>query len=72
MENVDMNVIGGMCMLAMFLFAVYFLPWGVAACRNHKRSWGVFWLNLLAGWSLIGWIVAISWAIIGEAEGGNA
>ncbi|CAB5001001.1 unannotated protein [freshwater metagenome] len=34
------------------------LPWALAAVRDVPH-WGVFWLNLLLGWTVIGWIVAL-------------
>lgn len=36
----------------------YMLPWAIAAVRD-VRHWSVFWVNLLLGWTLIGWIVAL-------------
>ncbi len=36
----------------------YMLPWAIAAVRDVKH-WGVFWLNLLLGWTVIGWIIAL-------------
>ena len=38
--------------------AGYMAPWAVAAVRDVKH-WGVFWVNLLLGWTIIGWIVAL-------------
>lgn len=38
--------------------AGYMLPWAIAAVRD-VRHWGVFWVNLLLGWTIIGWIVAL-------------
>ena len=40
------------------LTAGYMLPWALAAVRDVPH-WGVFWLNLLLGWTIIGWIVAL-------------
>lgn len=37
----------------------YFLPWAVAASRGKSNSLAVFLVNLLLGWTLIGWIVAL-------------
>lgn len=37
----------------------YMLPWMVAALRGKSNHWGVFWLNLLLGWTLLGWVVAL-------------
>lgn len=36
----------------------YMLPWAIAAVRDVKH-WGVFWLNLLLGWTILGWILAL-------------
>ncbi len=37
---------------------LYMLPWAIAAFRDVKH-WGVFWVNLLVGWTIIGWIIAL-------------
>ncbi|MCB0922082.1 MAG: superinfection immunity protein [Actinobacteria bacterium] len=36
----------------------YMLPWAIAAVRDVPH-WGVFWLNLLLGWTIVGWIIAL-------------
>ncbi len=41
----------------------YMLPWAIAAVRGTANSWAVFWVNLLLGWTVIGWIVALVMAI---------
>lgn len=38
--------------------AGYMLPWAIAAVRDVPH-WAVFWVNLLLGWTIIGWIVAL-------------
>lgn len=40
----------------------YLLPWAIAASRGKRNSGGIFWLNLLAGWTVIGWIIALAMA----------
>lgn len=37
----------------------YMLPWAIAATRGKSNSGAIFWINLLLGWSVIGWIVAL-------------
>jgi hypothetical protein len=44
--------------LLAILTAGYLLPWAIAAVRD-VRHWGVFWVNLLLGWTIVGWIVAL-------------
>ncbi len=41
---------------------LYMLPWAIAALRD-VRHWGVFWLNLLLGWTIIGWVIALVMAL---------
>jgi hypothetical protein len=44
------------CAVVSFL---YFLPWAIAATRGRPNTGGVFVVNLLVGWTLIGWIIAL-------------
>jgi len=41
------------------LTAGYMLPWMIAALRGKANAWPIFWLNLLVGWTGIGWLVAL-------------
>lgn len=42
-----------------FVTVGYMFPWALAASRGLRNSAGIFWLNLLAGWTVIGWIAAL-------------
>jgi hypothetical protein len=44
------------------LTAGYMLPWTIAAVRDVPH-WFVFWINLLLGWTIIGWIIALVMAL---------
>jgi hypothetical protein len=44
------------------LTAGYMLPWALAAIRDVPH-WSVFWINLLLGWTIVGWIVALVLAL---------
>jgi hypothetical protein len=39
---------------------VYFLPFIIG--YNHKNSASIFILNLLLGWTFVGWVIALVWA----------
>ena len=41
------------------LTAGYMLPWMIAALRGKSNSWPIFFVNLLLGWTVVGWIVAL-------------
>jgi hypothetical protein len=43
---------------------LYFLP---AFIGRHKRdASGIFLLNLFLGWTVIGWVIALIWAVSAE------
>lgn len=39
--------------------AGYMLPWAIAATRGKSNTGAIFWLNLLLGWTVVGWIIAL-------------
>lgn len=41
------------------LTAGYMLPWAIAATRGKSNSGAIGWINLLLGWTVIGWIIAL-------------
>lgn len=46
--------------MVIVISIIYFLPSIVASGR--ERNGGVLVLNLFLGWTLIGWVVALTWA----------
>ena len=44
--------------IVAILTAGYMLPWAIAAVRDVPH-WSVFWVNLLLGWTIVGWIIAL-------------
>ncbi len=42
---------------------IYFLPTFIAAHRGHRVP-GIFLLNLFFGWTGIGWLVMLLWALL--------
>ncbi len=45
------------------VLAAYFVPSIVAAGRNHSEYGTVVRTNVLLGWTGVGWIAALVWAI---------
>lgn len=41
----------------------YMLPWMIAALRGKSNHWAVLALNLLLGWTILGWIAALVMAL---------
>ncbi len=55
----------------MLCFAVvaYMFPWIVSLTRLHRQATAIFALNLLTGWSVVGWIGCCVWACTANTEG---
>ena len=47
------------------LVLLYFLPTIVASNRGHRVA-GILLLNLFLGWTVIGWILMMLWALLSE------
>jgi len=60
----QMNNLGLLGMiLAILIFGVYFLPTLIAFLRRHKNKLAIFFLNILLGWTGIGWAIALVWSV---------
>jgi hypothetical protein len=44
-------------------FTIYFLPSLLVCFVRHRDATGIFVLNLVTGWTLVGWVLALLWAI---------
>lgn len=45
--------------------AAYFVPSMIGFSNNAKAQSGIFFLNLLLGWTVIGWVVCFIWSFSG-------
>ncbi|HEV2694732.1 MAG TPA: superinfection immunity protein [Verrucomicrobiae bacterium] len=43
--------------------AIYFLPSYLAYKRNHKNLLAIAALNVLTGWTFVGWVISLVWAL---------
>ena len=41
----------------------YFLPSIIALARSKRNTLSIFLLNIFLGWTLVGWVVALVWAV---------
>jgi len=44
-------------------FAMYFLPTIIAFARSKRDTTSILLLNFFLGWTMIGWVVALVWAV---------
>jgi hypothetical protein len=61
------NSTGGTTGVLVALWGVgailYFIPWIVAAQRGVRDQAGIIIVNLLLGWTILGWVGALVWAV---------
>lgn len=50
-------------LISGFVLGLYFLPFIVALCLSKRNKAGIFILNLFLGWTLLGWVGALVWAV---------
>ena len=53
----------GVLLAAGIIFLlIYFLPTIIAAKNQNKDVSAIFIINLLLGWTFLGWVIALAWA----------
>ena len=60
------GMLGGTVNILVLMF-LYLVPTLIAAARHRQNRIAICNLNLLLGWTLIGWIVAIVWSLSRDA-----
>lgn len=54
---------GGLAVLALPVLAIYLIPAIIGFIRKKDNKMAILLLNLFLGWSLIGWVIALVWAV---------
>ena len=49
-------------MIGIVILNIYFLPAIIAFKTKHRNILSIFILNLLLGWTFIGWTISLVWA----------
>jgi len=65
-RQLEANRIGWVT-IAQLLFlgtVAYLIPTAVALFRRHPQKTAIIALNVLAGWSIVGWVGAFVWALV--------
>ena len=63
MDSLPMILIGGV---------IYFIPAINAQSRKHASVGAIFLLNLLLGWTVLGWLIALFWSATGNTRAAEA
>lgn len=56
-----------LCLWALLLLAglaIYLLPTWLAVLFEHPHALAIFLINVLLGWSFVGWVAALVWALL--------
>ena len=47
----------------LLCLTLYMLPAGIGIIRGRSNAGAIFVLNLFLGWTLIGWVISLVWAV---------
>ena len=54
--------------IMLVIVAFYFVPAIVAFHRKHRNRGAITILNLLLGWTFVGWVAALVWSCTADTE----
>ena len=54
----------GCIWIFIFSTCVYFLPTMIALCMHSTNILAIFLLNTFAGWTGLGWVASLVWAVL--------
>ena len=52
----------------IILSLIYFFPTMICLLRRHNNKIPIFIVNILLGWTFIGWVVALVWSFTSNTE----
>lgn len=67
-KETDQSLLAFLQGASLLLFVLYFLPTIIAALRGHLSVVAIFILNVVFGWTFIGWIIALIWSFTGNTK----
>ena len=53
----------GIGLFLMILLIPYWIPTIIAFVRKHPSRGGILTLNFFFGWTFVGWVVSLAWAL---------
>ncbi len=64
-DNIFSFFFGGFFGFVAFIFTIlfYFLPTIIAVAGHRRNAFPIFLLNLLLGWTFVGWVIALVWSV---------
>jgi len=53
---------------SILLLLIYILPGIIARRQKKENADAIFILNLLLGWTYVGWVIALVWALMKDKK----
>jgi len=63
-----MGILVGSFLLFLLLTVIYFIPTFVAYNAKKTDLGAIFILNLLLGWTFLGWVISLVWAMTKDTQ----
>lgn len=63
-----MNAFNTILGAGLIFLPLYILPSLIAAIRKHRHTAAVVALNILLGWTGLGWVAALVWSLMNTRE----
>jgi len=64
-----MTLIAGLLIFLLLIWA-YFFPGWIAERRKHNNVAAIIVINLFLGWTFVGWVAALAWAMTDNTDKG--
>ena len=55
-------------LILLTVLVIYFIPTIIAIARSVKNILGIVLLNIFAGWTFVGWVIALIWSIVDKKQ----
>jgi len=67
-QFLGVNAGGSFPIILIALPVIYLVPSFIAGARKHRSGMAIVALNILLGWTFLGWVGALIWSLTGNVE----
>jgi hypothetical protein len=68
MPFISLAIVALIVALVLLVVFFYMLPSFVAWKRHHRQVKAILVVNILLGWSFLGWVASLAWALTADGE----
>jgi hypothetical protein len=55
-------------LMILLVLGIYMTPTLIAVARDHRNLTAIFLLNVLTGWTGLGWLWALIWSVMAQPK----